>query len=615
MEFVCCDRYNVEIGCKFKMFNKKEFIYIGVVIRNHIVRMRVFSKYERKLVYMRNLTLYRIWKLFDKKYIFLLQIITYIFMAYLLVYTGKLARLIVDGQCAVNGNVIINFCVYSMIGMICAYSSAYVKESYAAYFSCKLKMLGMKKILTCKYKFIDNEHSGVWINKVSYDVKIVTEYMANCFPEFISNMVSFIFCLVYLVTVNWFFLAMCIVFVPIITFTLNKLSKPTYNTINSFWDRMDKLSVYARDSVVNQLIEKVYGIHNIRRNRFAHEMDKATKDYVDYEFWVAKASPIKYLIESTPTIICIVMGVISSYCGKVTNGELIVFILLLGNVSGPLSKSIGYITDFRNAKVSMNRVLELLDLEDERMIDDYCIKNENADVIKFDNVKFSYGERSIIDGVSYTVHRNEMVAIVGESGSGKSTLLKLIMNLYDVSDGGVYVFGENILDWNLYELRKQMAYVEQRPYLFQGTIEENIRCGIEDATSSDVEIAARKAHAHDFIITMSMGYHTLLCEGGNNLSEGQKQRIALARAFLKNAPILLLDEVTSALDEESEKLVKDAIEELKKNRTVIMVAHRLSTIASADKIIVLDNGRIIEEGRHEQLLRNDGIYANLYKDM
>jgi subfamily B ATP-binding cassette protein MsbA len=261
-----------------------------------------------------------------------------------------------------------------------------------------------------------------------------------------------------------------------------------------------------------------------------------------------------------------------------------------------------------------SRVLELLDTKSTITSPaDGGSKLDNfTDSIEFRDVTFRYEEdREVIGGISFTVKKGQTVALVGPSGGGKSTTSDLIPRFHDVTAGEILIDGKNIKDYNLTSLREKMGIVSQETVLFNDTIENNIRLGNDTATMEQIEMAARIANAHDFITASSEGYQTNIGERGTKLSGGQRQRLSIARAVLKNPEILILDEATSALDTESEKLVQEALEKLLSGRTSVVVAHRLSTIKNADKIIVIDEGRIAEEGTHAELIAKGGIYSKL----
>jgi subfamily B ATP-binding cassette protein MsbA len=268
----------------------------------------------------------------------------------------------------------------------------------------------------------------------------------------------------------------------------------------------------------------------------------------------------------------------------------------------------------QQARSANQRVFELMDMVS--TIPDpptpVPLQARQAD-IRFDNIDFDYGEKPVLRGINLTVKAGALVALVGSSGSGKTTLTNLLLRFYDPQRGAVRVGSTDIRQVAIDDLRRQIALVTQETILFNDTIRHNIAVGRSGATDAEIEAAARHAHAHEFIMEKPLGYEAVIGEKGVALSGGQRQRIAIARAILKNAPILVLDEATSALDTESERAVQAALEELMQGRTTICIAHRLSTIQKADLIVVLDSGRIVETGTHAQLLQARGVYRKLYE--
>jgi ATP-binding cassette subfamily B protein len=265
------------------------------------------------------------------------------------------------------------------------------------------------------------------------------------------------------------------------------------------------------------------------------------------------------------------------------------------------------------AIVNARMIYELLDMEPrQRDLPDAKPLVVTEAKIEFRNVSFAYGNERVLDGVTLTAEGGKTTALVGPSGAGKSTVISLIPRFYDPKEGEILIDGQDIAHITKRSLRQQLAYVSQQPYLFEGTIRDNIRYGRPEASDEDIEKAARLAYAHDFIVAQSQGYDTPVGENGVTLSGGQRQRLSIARALVRNAPILLLDEATSALDTESEAAVQKALDEAMTGRTVVVIAHRLSTVVRADKIIVMQQGRVVEEGNHETLAKvSDGLYARL----
>lgn len=559
----------------------------------------------------------KLWKLSDKKYMFLLQVIMKVILSLSAIYVSQLARSIVDDDVFMNSPLKIaeEFAFVMIIGTIASFTFSYAKSAYSVRLSYRLKNIGMDKLTRCKYEYLEKGHSGALINRMIHDINAVAEYISEGFPEFFGSMISFVCCFVYLLFVNWQMVMTCAICIPITIYFTKKLATNTYKTMENFEAKLDETCAMAKDSVLNHKSEKAYNLKEIRRKEFDATMDEATAHYVEYERLVAKASPVRYLLNSAPTFICILVGFINAYVGQITSGEFVSVILLLENISKPLSEFIGYVTDYKMAQVSMDRVMEVFEYPEEESGEYKGEDNEEIFCYDIKNLTFGYDDNNILDDFELKVNSGKMVAIVGESGSGKSTLFKLLAGFYPAKSGSLKMYNHEIREWDLKALRERIAYVEQTPYLFNGSIKENIRAGRINACDEDIVKAAKMAYAHEFIMELPNGYDTEISEGGKSLSGGQRQRIAIARAFVKNAPILLLDEMTSALDNESEKLIQQAIENYRKGRSIFIVAHRLSTIVGADQILVMNKGKIVESGTHKELLEKGGIYNRLYSNV
>jgi subfamily B ATP-binding cassette protein MsbA len=300
--------------------------------------------------------------------------------------------------------------------------------------------------------------------------------------------------------------------------------------------------------------------------------------------------------------------------GTLTPGELVAFLFYMMMVAGPLGEFAGLYARVREALGAGRRLFEILDAESEPLeTPDAVVPSALSGRVRFEDVSFGYQpDQPILKSICLEVQPGEMIAIVGPSGVGKTTLVNLLPRFYDATVGAIEIDGVDLRRYNLRALREQMGLVPQETFLFGGTVRENIAYGRMDASSADLEAAARAANAHDFIQAFPDGYETLVGEKGVKLSMGQRQRIAIARMLLKDPRILILDEATSSLDSESERLVQEALERLTRGRTSFVIAHRLSTIQRADRIVVLQNGQIVELGSHAELLAKGGVYEHLW---
>ncbi|MDR6664850.1 ABC transporter ATP-binding protein [Rhizobium sp. 1399] len=359
------------------------------------------------------------------------------------------------------------------------------------------------------------------------------------------------------------------------------------------------VKAFTMEEALEKKVNKLIGAAEGRANRIAR-LSERTSPLTESFAGFAVASVLAYAAYR------------SIYQG-VPPGAFFSFVTALLLAYDPARRLARLQVQMERAVVNARMIYELLDMETrQRDLPDAKPLVVTEAKIEFRNVSFAYGNESVLDGVTLTAEGGKTTALVGPSGAGKSTVISLIPRFYDPKGGEILIDGQDIAHITKRSLRQQLAYVSQQPYLFEGTIRDNIRYGRPEATDEDIEKAARLAYAHDFIVAQSQGYDTPVGENGVTLSGGQRQRLSIARALVRNAPILLLDEATSALDTESEAAVQKALDEAMTGRTVVVIAHRLSTVVRADKIIVMQQGRVVEEGNHETLAKvSDGLYARL----
>ncbi|MEG0258521.1 MAG: ABC transporter ATP-binding protein [Lysinibacillus sp.] len=373
---------------------------------------------------------------------------------------------------------------------------------------------------------------------------------------------------------------------------------------------------YLHERVAGMSIIKSFTLEKHEQKLF----DEANGDFLDkaldHSKWNAKSFAVVNTITDVAPLLVIGYAGYQVINQNLTVGEMVAFIAYIERLYGPLRRLVSSSTSLTQSIASMDRMFELID-------EPYEVQNkENAKVlervrgeVRFQNVDFQYETNGskILNNIDFTINPGETVAFVGMSGGGKSTIISLIPRFYDTTEGAVLIDGKDVRDVTIHSLRSQIGIVLQDNILFSDSVKQNILMGRPEATDEEVIDAARAANAHDFIMSLPEGYDTKVGERGVKLSGGQKQRVAIARVFLKNPPILVLDEATSALDLESEALIQDSLDRLANERTTIIIAHRLSTITHADKIIVIDHGQLIEQGTHEQLMKQQGTYYNLFQ--
>lgn len=471
-----------------------------------------------------------------------------------------------------------------------------------------------KHLSVVKVSELKTSHSGEYVSRLSNDMNLIRSLFAFELQFFVRAPLQCLLSLGYMLLISWRVTLISLAVIPILMVISNRMSKPIGPESKAAQEKLAAVTALSQDAANGVTVTKAFNLRGVIGSRYRESSLLHAQAVTKLAGSQAVLRASSFLFNITPTLILFGVGGYEVVSNRLTLGSLIILLNLVGNLSWPLQAMIQAYGRVKASAAAVERVFAIFDLQRERSGGANPEPKADQLVMEFDNVGFSYGEgRQVFSGLHMKIYSGETVAVVGPSGAGKSTLLNLMQGLIEPGEGEIMVYGQPYSQLSLAGLRQLISYVPQEATLFDKSVRENIRLGLPTASDAEVEQAARQAFAHDFIMGLPQGYETVLGEEGTGLSGGQKQRIAIARAILKDAPILLLDEATSALDTESEARVQSAIESLSTERTMLIVAHRLSTIRRADRIIVLDGGRVVEEGTHEQLLESDGMYAMLYQ--
>ena len=465
------------------------------------------------------------------------------------------------------------------------------------------------------YRFYDNNETGRIMTRITSDLFEVCE-LAHHGPEnLLISSVMIILSFGYLVTIDWILTLIIFACVPVLVFVTLYCRKAMKQAFDDRRKSNAVINTSVESSVTGIRVTKAY----TNAEREVEKFKKGDDLFVDasrraYDA-MAKFHSSTAFVTDIFNVFILIAGGLFLYAGRISFGDYSTFIVSVNLFINPVNTLIGFMESFQNGVSGFRRFVEIMEEEPETDAEEAKELTDVKGVIEFKNVTYSYNEASeVLHNVNLRLERGRKLALVGPSGGGKTTLCHLLPNFYKLEEGNgsIMIDGEDIRNLTLESVRKNIGIVQQDVFLFVGTIKENILYGRPDATDEEIYEAARRANIHDYIMTLPEGYNTEIGERGVKLSGGQKQRLSIARVFLKDPAILILDEATSALDNTTEVLIQQALDELCKGRTTLVVAHRLSTIRNADEIAVVMNGHITERGTHEELMSADGTYKNLY---
>lgn len=509
------------------------------------------------------------------------------------------------GQEIVFGSFLGEFAVLTVTGFAAAFVAAAVSGKYGVLVSARYRQQVIQKLYRMEYQYFDEHNSASVINKVNADLNEAERFLGETLVMLAADAVAVVIYANYVRRLNAGLFLMVLVCYPLVLWIANRLVRKIHSLTMTYREKSDAITSIARDALNGILVVRSFGLEDY----FQDKMHTATLALVDNEEKRARVSNtavlIRKLIQWIPNILCAVYAVVLVMHGKLSVGELLAFILVLSKLVESFMGLPFQMVDAAGSIVSIQRVEEILRTREEGGISQgqSVSQPEEEIVLAFDNLTFGYSEaQTVLEHAQFEVHRGENVAFVGESGGGKSTIFHLLCGFYRAQKGTYQLYGRDFAQWDIDKAREQFALVSQNVFLFPASIEENIRYGRWDASGEEVVAACKEAEIHDFIESLPMKYQTIVGERGAMLSGGQRQRIAIARAILKNAPILLLDEPTSAIDEGTEKEIQRAIARVRQGRTCLTIAHRLSTIQDADWIFEVKNKKIEEVGTYEQYM-------------
>jgi len=465
-------------------------------------------------------------------------------------------------------------------------------------------------------EFVENKHTGRYVSNLNFDVNQITGMLSNSFLSFFKDGLTLIGLLTVMFIQNWRLSLIAIIMIPVASIVAKRLGKRMSKVTTEAQEKSGDLNKYLIDLFKNHKIIKIFQREKyeyLRSEKFVNDLkEKSIKIYTIY----FRSTPIM------ETLTGIIIGILIFYSGKlIMNEQLSInnffsFLAAMMLAYQPVKSLATIHVGIGQGLSAGKRIIPIIDMQNKITLNENGKNlNLNEALIKFDKVNFNYQSNEsneVLKNINMDIKGGKMTALVGHSGSGKSTLLNLIPRIYDPTSGQILIDGQIIRDVNLSSLRREISIVDQNTTLFDDTVFNNIKYAKPDATNEDIYKAAEMSMSTDFINNLDKKFETIIGENGVRLSGGEKQRLSIARAFLKKSKIILLDEATSSLDSETEEKIQKALEDLTSNKTTIVIAHRLSTILNSDKIYVIDNGSVVAEGRHNELLESSDIYKNFY---
>lgn len=472
----------------------------------------------------------------------------------------------------------------------------------------------INKIERLPLNYLDTHPSGDTVSKVISDVDQLSDGLLMGFTQLFTGVVTIIGTLAFMLSANWVITLVVVLVTPLSLFVAKFIASKTYNMFKTQSEVRGEQTAFVEEMIENQKVVQAYNHQDENQEKFDHINNQLQKSSLKAIFFSSLTNPCTRFVNNLVYAGVALTGALMVVWGNITVGSLTCFLSYANQYTKPFNEISGVITELQNALACAGRVFELLEETEEVPEKEPAVILENVQGnVQLENVYFSYvKERKLIENLCLSVKSGQRVAIVGPTGCGKTTLINLLMRFYDTVSGNIKVDGYEIKDITRKSLRQNYGMVLQETWLKAGTIKDNITMGKPNATDEEVIASAKKSHAHSFIKRLPQGYDTVIGEDGGGLSQGQKQLLCITRIMLCSPPMLILDEATSSIDTRTEMKIQQAFGELMKGRTSFIVAHRLSTVKTADILLVMKDGNIIEQGTHNQLMEKGGFYSNLY---
>ncbi|MCB9201522.1 MAG: ABC transporter ATP-binding protein [Flavobacteriales bacterium] len=478
-----------------------------------------------------------------------------------------------------------------------------------------LRMKLYKKLIYFKTAFFDRTSNGVLVTRSVSDIETIATVYKDGILMMFGDILRIIFVLIAMFYENWILAIISFMILPVMYFITRFFQKTLKKVFADERNATARLNSFVQERLSGMSIIQLFNRQKIEFKKFESINSEVTKAYLKTVFYFSLFFPIVELISSVAIGFVIFTGALMlNYKLSVSAGEIIAFVMFINMLMRPIRQIADRFNQIQRGVVGAERVLNLIDSHEE-LNNSGTIECKKIDgTISFQNVHFSYIENEeILKGISFDVKKGQTIAIVGTTGAGKSTIINLLSRFYDISSGKILIDGISVKEYKLSAIRSQIAVVLQDVFLFNSSILENITFGDKNISIEEVIQAAKEIEVHDFIMSLPDGYNHKVSERGNSMSLGQRQLISFLRAYLVNPSILVLDEATSSVDTITEEFIQKATEKLTQNRTSIIIAHRLATVQQADKILVLNKGKIVEQGTHTELLKNNSTYFNLYQ--